>query len=315
MAEVTMGTDGVSLPRCGEINAGALFIHGTASSGRIWKRLLGCDLTRAGIFRDCGVSRVPGVSSVSGVSGESRVSEVARVTGVSRVSEVCGSSVTVSSVLRGPVLTPDLPGMGDARVPGGCRPTFGGWLEHLREAVAASNPQRLPIHLVGHSLGGAIAIHLAQEPWAESVTLLAPATRVYCENHRRTSRPGAGPGSVVLPEIGGRLVRDPRRLSREEARILREDYTKAKPLLSEGVPWPPFPMDEVDYLCGKRVLLIYGEDDGIVPSRYFARLGKELESRASVVVEALPDCGHIPQIERAAEVAGSLLRFWAMGLR
>ena len=149
-----MGTDGVSLPRCGEINAGALFIHGTASSGRIWKRLLGCDLTRAGIFRDCGVSRVPGVSSVSGVSGESRVSEVARVTGVSRVSEVCGSSVTVSSVLRGPVLTPDLPGMGDARVPGGCRPTFGGWLEHLREAVAASIRSACPSTLSAtHSEG------------------------------------------------------------------------------------------------------------------------------------------------------------------
>ena len=76
----------------------------------------------------------------------------------------------------------------------------------------------------------------------------------------------------------------------------------------------PFPMDEVDYLCGKRVLLIYGEDDGIVPSGISRALGRNSRA-ASVVVEALPDCGHIPQVERAAEVAGSLLRFWAMGLR
>ena len=116
----------------------ALFIHGTASSGRIWARLL----------------------------------------------EAVGAMQEFPP--DGPILTPDIPGMGDAPAPPVSPLTFDGWLDHFR----ALGRGRLA-HLVGHSLGGAIAVHLAGEPWVLSVALIAPATRAYCEARRAGSRSGA----------------------------------------------------------------------------------------------------------------------------
>lgn len=236
--------------------AGALFIHGTASSGRIWSGLLSIGSLRA---------------------------------------------------FSGPILTPDIPGMGDAQAAQGSAMSFDGWLEFFRDVAGGQ-----PTHLVGHSLGGAIAICLAREHWAASVALISPATRRYCEERQKVSRAGANPGSIVLPEPLGRLVSDARAVSRADAKILREDYAKAAPLMSSGVPWPVFSTDEAAYLRGKRVLLIYGEDDAIVPACYFRQLGEALRVSGEVDfrVRALPGCGHIPQIERPAEVAASLEEFW-----
>lgn len=258
----------------GSSGTGALFIHGTASSGRIWAKVLGTGTFSGALQSGC-------VRSASG-------------------------SVSHESPLSGPILTPDTPGMGDVQMPLALTLSFSYWLDHFR--LLAGNRR---LHLVGHSLGGAIAIHLAKEPWVESVTLIAPATRAYCVARRRDAPPGANPGSVVLPSPLGRLVSDPRSLSRDEARVLREDYEKASALLAAGVPWPPFPISESVYLRGKRVLLVYGEDDAIVPAGYFAKMREELESAAiEVHTLVLPGCGHLPQIERPIEVAEALAGMW-----
>jgi pimeloyl-ACP methyl ester carboxylesterase len=205
------------------------------------------------------------------------------------------------------ILTPDIPGMGDAQLPGGAPLSFEGWLAYFRSLGSGRR-----VHLVGHSLGGAIAVHLAREPWVASVTLIAPATRAYCESRRIASRSGRDPGSIVFERPLNRLVAWPGRISREDAEVLREDYAKAGPLLSRGVPWPPYPMDEAEYLSGKPVLLVYGEEDAVIPTFYFRRLGEDLLAEGvCVTTVCLPGCGHIPQLEEPWALARVLSSFWA----
>ncbi len=262
----------------------ALFIHGTASSGRIWARLL--EAMEA-------VKESPALPDSSG--GEPRA-----------VGPHC--PIFDGSILARSILAPDIPGMGDAPAPPGGSLTFDGWLDHFRALGKGQTA-----HLVGHSLGGAIAVHLASEPWVLSVTLIAPATRAYCGARRAGSRPGGNPGSIVFERPLGRLVADPRRLSREDAQVLREDRAKAAPLLAAGVPWPPFHRSESEYLRGKPVLLVYGEEDAVLPAAYYRELRADLESAGlSLTTSALPQCGHLPQVERPKEVASLLASFWAL---
>lgn len=45
-------------------------------------------------------------------------------------------------------------------------------------------------------------------------------------------------------------------------------------------------------------LIVWGEDDALIPSAYAAEFGSRI---AGSRVEVLPECGHIPQLERGAE--------------
>ncbi len=209
-----------------------------------------------------------------------------------------------STTCRTSVL-PDLPGMGEsALVPG---LGFGDWLEFLRQVVAGYGRE---IDLVGHSLGGAIAMHLAREDWASSVALIAPATKVFCRDLRRVTRLGM-PGSILLRRVAGSLVHDTLSLTREDASMLREDYGRAAPLLDAGLPWPEFGEDEAGLLAGKRVLLVWGAEDKVVAPKYAQSLRDDLLDR-SVKVEAvsLPRCGHLPMLELPEELGRILSEFW-----
>ncbi|HHY76820.1 MAG TPA: alpha/beta fold hydrolase [Firmicutes bacterium] len=247
---------------------GVLFIHGTASSGRVWKNLLAV------------------LASEPPVQG------------------FCGPSEPVE------YLTPDIPGMGECEVPEGPL-SFERWCDYFRGFASGRR-----LHLVGHSLGGAIAVHLAEEPWVLSVSLIAPATRAFCEARRASSRPGQNPGSILPDRPLTRLVAAPGQISREDARILREDYARAGRLLAKGLPWPPFPKAEAEYLRGKPVLLVYGERDEVISPAYFRQLARDL-SAAGVTAEvvSLPGCGHIPQVEDPHRVAGILRSFWREACR
>jgi pimeloyl-ACP methyl ester carboxylesterase len=150
-----------------------------------------------------------------------------------------------------------------------------------------------PVHLVGNSMGGHIAIHLAaSRPDLVRSLVLVDATGIPFE-----IAPGAHVESLSMPH-GWRtflliLARDlfragPTAITLAFARLLRDD---ARPLLRQ-LTMP--------------VLLIWGEHDPLVPLTY-ARQMIEVVSHAKLRV--IPRAGHIPMWENPRAFNEALLLF------
>lgn len=246
-----------------------LLIHGTASSGRIWLKML------------------------QSAHGQGRS----------------------EAVLPGTFIVPDLPGMGESELPPNL--TFDGCVEETAAFVtefirgAEQDHCTARVHIVGHSLGAAVAMHLAPLEWVGSVTLVCPATPAFCLKTRRVYPPGRRPDSILLRRVSGPLAHDPLSLTREDAAMLREDHQRAAALLEEGLPWPRFYDNEASMLQGKRVLVVWGEEDTVVEPAYFHELVNNLRA-AGIDVKAvsIPDCGHVPMLERPSELVRVLGEFW-----
>jgi pyruvate dehydrogenase E2 component (dihydrolipoamide acetyltransferase) len=192
---------------------------------------------------------------------------------------------------------------------GGSSPTIGsGQVGDLAEAVMAAlhalDAKR--VHLVGHSLGGAVALALAERApeRVASLTLIAPV--------------GLGPeidGSYVegfiaaerrkpMKEVLAKLYRDSERISSD----LVEGTLRFKRL--DGVPEAlraiadGFVADgrqridlrgALDGLEAPR-LVIWGAEDAIIPARHADGLPD------GVRVERVPEAAHMPQVEEAGAV-------------
>lgn len=201
------------------------------------------------------------------------------------------------------VLAPDLPGFGRSPLPP--------WLDNVHDAAYACLDfiEALGlrgVHLVGTSLGGWIALEIA----VRDASRLASLTLVGASG----IRPGDIPtGDLFMwsPEERVRqLVADPalaeRILARpqtpEQAEVaLRNHFTTAR------LAWEPRFFDPHLEKWLHRVRLpthvIWGAQDRLFPPEYGRRLAALLpEARFSVI----PDCGHLPQVERPAELAALL---------
>ena len=53
-------------------------------------------------------------------------------------------------------------------------------------------------------------------------------------------------------------------------------------------------------------LVLWGENDKLLPSRYAEVWGREVPD---VTVKIIPECGHLPQIEKADVTADAVLAF------
>lgn len=208
----------------------------------------------------------------------------------------------------------DLPGHG-----GSSRDVGAGDVGALAEAVAGALAALgiARAHLVGHSLGGAIALELAaaQPGLVASVTLIASA--------------GLGPeintgfidGFVKMErrrdaqDVLRLLVHDPALLSRtmveDVLRYKRLDGVAAALATIAGACFPGGrqTQDRTAALAGLAapVQVIWGRDDRIVPAAHAEAL------RGRVPVHILDNAGHLPQMEKAAEVNRLIGQFIAAG--
>jgi pimeloyl-ACP methyl ester carboxylesterase len=150
-----------------------------------------------------------------------------------------------------------------------------------------------PVHLVGNSMGGQIAIHLAaSRPELVRSLILVDSTGIPFE-----ITPGVHIANLALP-YGWRsffliLTRDlfragPTALSVAFARLLRDDV---RPLM-RTLTMP--------------VLLIWGESDPLVPLTYARQMVAEMPN---ATLRVIPRAGHIPMWENPRAFNEALLSF------
>jgi pimeloyl-ACP methyl ester carboxylesterase len=165
------------------------------------------------------------------------------------------------------------------------------------------------VHLIGNSLGGWIAAEIAVRDRSRfrSVTLLAPAGV-------RAKDVPSGDGFIWSPEEQARnLFHDQafaeemlrRQLSEEEMRIvLKNRYAATK------YGWEPrwFNPDLEKWLhrINLPAHVIWGAEDKLLPFAYADVWLRELPQAR---LTRLPDCGHLPHIEKAGPTARAVVDF------
>ncbi|EIM78073.1 alpha/beta hydrolase fold protein [Nitritalea halalkaliphila LW7] len=177
--------------------------------------------------------------------------------------------------------------------------------------------------LVGHSMGGQIAMHLAHRhpEQVQRLVLLAPAgierftaEQVGVFELMQPAAVMAADADIILQNLQSNFHQFP-----EEARFMARDREKIKadpqfPLYAQAVVYGVKgmvrePVWEWIPKLQQEVLIIYGEEDALIPNRFFnpgltitelLAEAKERFPRAQTV--ALPAAGHFIMWEKAEEV-------------
>jgi len=169
------------------------------------------------------------------------------------------------------------------------------------------------VHLVGHSMGGAIAVYFAhwQPDRVASLTLIAPASfgleinAAFIDGFVRAQR------RREMQEVLSLLVHDPSLLSRamveDVLRYKRLDGVQAA-LETLAREWFPNGIQregiaEVALHLKMPVQIIWGRNDRIIPLAHAEALAGRLP------VHILDEAGHLPQMEKSGEVNRLLARF------
>jgi pimeloyl-ACP methyl ester carboxylesterase len=217
----------------------------------------------------------------------------------------------------------DLPGFGEAEKPlrAAYDPPF-----FARSVVDALDELRLPrVHLVGHSLGGRVALEMAMRhperlqsvtlmtpsmawrrtrPWAPYLRLLRPelgilqpAPRALMDPLIRHLVPGAdhGWGAVAVDEFLRGFL-DPRGRA--------AFYAAARSIYLEE-PGGPEGFWERLKAVSTPALFIWGRQDRLVPAGFARHVKAALPAAQHLVL----DSGHVPQLERPAELHAAMRRF------
>ncbi|MBW3671716.1 MAG: alpha/beta fold hydrolase [Acidobacteria bacterium] len=143
-----------------------------------------------------------------------------------------------------------------------------------------------PVHLIGHSMGGQLSIHMAASHPAlvRSLVLVSSSgLPVHLKPGPHLSAMFHPPGSLLsfLPVLAWDLFRaGPASVGLALARVLRDDV---RPLL-EHLTMP--------------TLLVWGENDPLIPVRYADILRDAIPGSR---LEILPRAGHIPMWDRPEE--------------
>lgn len=209
---------------------------------------------------------------------------------------------------QAPVIALDLPGHGqsEVRLPGTSLAALAGFVRRFLDQLGVAR-----VHVVGHSMGGAIAAQLALDdpPRVASLTLLNPAglgetiDAGYLEGFvQATSR-------RELKPVLERLFADPGLVTRQ----MVDDVLKYKRLdgvdallgelgtaLFGGGRQAGQPVARLDAQALPTTLL-WGREDRVIPA---AQAGL---APAGATVQVFDGAGHMPMMERAAEVNAAIL--------
>ncbi|MEU6118413.1 alpha/beta fold hydrolase [Streptomyces sp. NPDC047117] len=224
------------------------------------------------------------------------------------------------------VLSTDLPGFGlTRRMPGRA-----GLATFARAVVGVLDTlgERRPVHLMGNSLGGAVAMTVAAEHPGRVATLVLANSAGFGREANLSLGSMGYAVLAALPGIGRRfrgraraagvqvnrdLFHDPRHATEEMIRHAgkvggQPDFrgTFVATLLSLGVPalgtYPGWRRALLARTAAARVptLVVWGDADKVLPVTHFHAAVAALPHARS---HLFPATGHMPQIERAADFA------------
>ncbi|MFF0989849.1 alpha/beta fold hydrolase [Kocuria nitroreducens] len=223
------------------------------------------------------------------------------------------------------VLSMDLPGFG--LTPAGAdRPGLGTFARAVLGVLDAIGEER-PVHLMGNSLGGAVAMTVAAERPERVAGLLLANSAGFGREANVSALPMVWAGLSRLPVVGHRFLplaraaavrsnqncffdpslATPERL-RHAARVGAQPDFRATFLgtyRSIGLPmigvlpgWRRTLLEKVR-ASGVPVLVVWGDADAVLPAHHAGAAAAALpEAR----VHVFPDTGHMPQIERTREL-------------
>jgi len=214
---------------------------------------------------------------------------------------------------RHPVIALDLPGHGssDARLPGATLPALAGFVARFLDQAGVPGP----VHLVGHSMGGAIALQMALDAPTRvaSLALVSPAGLGEEINTGYTDGFVQAQSRRELKPVLEQLFADPTLVSRQ----MVDDMLKYKrldgiePLLAElGAALftqgrQSTVLTERLQALDKPLLVFWGEEDQVIPAAQAANAGPQAE------VIRFAGTGHMAMLEKASEVNAALLRHLA----
>jgi pyruvate dehydrogenase E2 component (dihydrolipoamide acetyltransferase) len=212
-----------------------------------------------------------------------------------------------------PVIALDLPGHGssDAKLPGAALPALAGFIARFLDEAGVQGPA----HVVGHSMGGAIALQLALDAPGRvaSVALVSPAGLGEAINTGYTDGFVQAQSRRELKPVLEQLFADPALVSRQ----MVDDMLKYKrldgiePLLAElGAALfadgrQSTVLAERLQALDKPLLVFWGEDDQVIPAAQAANAGPR------AVVIRFAATGHMAMLEKAGEVNAALLKHLA----
>lgn len=224
-----------------------------------------------------------------------------------------GTAQALSSSLR--LLAPDQAGFGRTPLPPGSRGGMRLWTEQAAGLMDALGLASYAV--VGHSMGGAVALSLAaarpqQVSHVVAVSSMgAPGVPLSADLEALWTAP---PDRAGARDMLGRLLLDPALVTEAAVEARASAMVAGAPAF--GLLFPPPRQRWVDdlglpdrVLAGVRapVLLVHGAQDGVTP----------LVTSALPLLERLPDarlhvlgrCGHVPAVEHPQEFRRLLAQF------
>lgn len=219
------------------------------------------------------------------------------------------------------VYAPDLPGFGYSTrwsSPRYSLDQFAGWVVNFMDAAGIGSA-----HLVGHSLGGAIALEMAQR-WPERVrSLVLEDAWCYLQVPEFGDWVQRVPASIPRGVMGLYLTNpvasevmlrgawgNPRRVDPETVRIVgrwRRVAGSIDALMAMASSTRANHVRELVRDCSQETLVIWGERDRTFPVAHAERLTREL---AAARLAVIPEAGHVPHQEFPEQVNELVLNYW-----
>lgn len=223
----------------------------------------------------------------------------------------------------------DLPGFGSSSKPATAPYTARWFANTVLETMDALGIEQA--HVAGNSMGGRIAIELGlrHPERVVSLALLAPALAFIKRTYHpvvRLMRPELG----LLPHRFARdrvaehlwsLFADPDTLDPSVADVVVDEFQRVYASTGGRIAFlssarniyleAPFGRNG---FYGRLTqleppaLFVWGSHDRVIPPAFGRHVSRWLPSAEQIVLE---DCGHVPQVERAAQTTGLLERFFA----